>query len=487
MQDLKIVVIGAGPAGVTAAFELSKNRCHHVTLIEADTQVGGMAKTIDLWGQRVDLGPHRFFTFNHDVQRIWQDSLGKSFDVVNRLTRIFYKGKFFKYPLQVFDVAKNLGFFESTQCILSYLYAVVFPNRGELNFKSWVINRFGSRLYNKFFKTYTEKLWGIPCENLSAEFAIQRIKKLSVFEIVKAALKLSPKRHHKSLIEKFLYPHRGTGIVYENMACQIIKNGGTVRLGTKVHKVQIENRKVMGVQIQDGSILHADIVISTMPITTLVKNMDSLPSDVSIAAQALKFRNTILVYLEIDSVLLFKDQWLYVHSESLNTGRITNFRNWSPSLYGDAQSTIVCMEFWCYNEDAIWTADDESISKMANEEIKKTGLIHTEKILNNKVIRIPRCYPVYADDYKKNLNLIIRFLKNVSGLHVIGRAGSFKYNNQDHSILMGLIVAENIQGANHDSWSINNDYEYQEESRNGSLICYEHDSNQLHNNHTLVD
>jgi protoporphyrinogen oxidase len=463
----KIAVIGAGPAGMTAAYELAKEKDIQVQLFEASNAVGGMSKTINLLGQRVDLGPHRFFSSDPRVNKLWLEVVGRNYEMVNRLTRIYYNKKFYYYPLKAFNALFNMGIFSATRCVLSYAFRRFFPLKDESNFENWVTNRFGSRLYNIFFKSYTEKLWGISCRILDSDFAAQRIKKLSLYEAIKNAVFAGKGNQHKTLVDQFAYPIGGTGVVYEEMAKQFSQSGGQLSLGTPIKRVLLSGNRVTGIEDVNGKVYDGlDQVISSMPLTELVNRMEGLPDNVRQACQKLKFRNTVLIFLKIESNDLFPDQWLYLHAADLQVGRVTNFRNWSPSLYGNDSGTILALEYWCYSEDPLWAQNDQSLIGLASDEIRATGLIGNQKIVGGAVYRVSKSYPVYDNTYKENLGLVEAYLNTIENLHPIGRYGAFKYNNQDHSILMGLLAAEKIaKSKTHNLWDINTDYEYQESSK----------------------
>ena len=461
----KIAIIGAGPAGLTAAYQLAKAGLS-VEIFEASDSVGGMAKTIPLWGQLVDLGPHRFFSSDPRVNQLWLEIIGQNYSMVSRLTRIYYKKTFFDYPLKAMNALFGLGIIQSTACVLSYIHAKLFPIKDESTFEAWVTNRFGKRLFTIFFKSYSEKLWGISCKELDADFAAQRIKKLSLYEAIKAALVQSGKTKHKTLVDEFAYPHQGAGEVYQLMAKKIIEFGGKIHLKTPAQSLHPSlSGSKPALRLEDGRELVFDHLISSMPITHLVERMDA-PQNVKDHAKALLFRNTFLVYLLVDAASPFPDQWIYVHSVELQTGRITNFKNWVPSLTKNQKETILCLEYWCYDEDPMWKMDKDSLIALATKEIYQTTLIPQNTVLAGEVIRVPKCYPVYATGYRSHLDPVEQYLSKQEGLAVIGRYGAFKYNNQDHSILMGLLAAENIsKHTNHNLWDINTDYEYQESCR----------------------
>ena len=463
----KVAIIGAGPAGLTAAYELTRAGCQ-VEVFESSNAVGGMAKTISLWGQLVDLGPHRFFSSDPRVNRLWLEIIGQRYSMVSRLTRIYYQKTFFDYPLKALNALFGLGIFQSTLCVTSYLQAKLFPQKDEATFDAWVSNRFGKRLFSIFFKSYSEKLWGISCQDLDADFAAQRIKKLSLYEAIKAAVFTGgSKTKHKTLVDEFAYPHQGAGAVYDLMAEKIGNLGGQIHFNTPVDAVILGQNagEDPRIRLVNGEEKSFDHIISSMPITQLIGRMP-VPQEIKEHASQLTFRNTILVYLQVDADSPFPDQWIYVHSADLQTGRITNFKNWVPSILNGQPETILCLEYWCYDSDPLWTLDESALIAMATKEINQTGLVAGEQVKAGKVIRVPKCYPVYSTGYRKHLEPVEQYLSGLPGLSVIGRYGSFKYNNQDHSILMGLLAAENLtKGTTHNLWDINTDYEYQESCR----------------------
>ncbi len=465
MSQKKVAIIGAGPAGITAAYQLSKKEGISVDLYEASNDVGGLARSVEMWDQTVDIGPHRFFSSDKQVNSLWLEVVESDYQMVDRLTRILYGNKFYYYPLKPFDALSKLGIFEAARCMWSYGLQKFKPAPDKTNFEGWVTGRFGKRLFEIFFKTYSEKLWGISCKELDADFAAQRIKKLSLLEVVKNALKLTKKGEHKTLVDQFAYPIGGTGMVYKKMEKSIRANGGNVFLSSSVEKIVTENNKVKNIVLENGETKEYDHVISSMPLTLMVNRLNEVPENIKELSSKLKFRNTVMVYLHVDAVDLFPDNWLYIHSSDLQVGRITNFRNWVPQLYGDEKKTILALEYWCYDEDEFWSWSDDKIIELAKTETRKTNLIGDSEIHAGKVIRLPKCYPVYGMGYKENLKPIEEYLSGIEDLSVIGRYGAFKYNNQDHSILMGILAAENIaEGKSNDLWEINTDYDNYQES-----------------------
>ncbi len=463
---MHVGIVGAGPAGLTAAYALAKSGCE-VEVFEAASAVGGMAKSIDMWRQTVDLGPHRFFSHDSRVNRLWLEVAGRDYEMINRLTRILYKGQFYHYPLRPFNALGNLGLREAALCLASYAREGITPTRlgDPPSFEEWVVRRFGRRLFGIFFKTYSEKLWGIPCSDLDAYFAAQRIKKFSLLEAIKNAIGVGSTRH-TTMVDQFAYPLGGTGEIYRRMAADCEARGGRVHLNTPVRRIICEGDRAVALLLGDGRRASFDHIVSCMPITDLIAEMADVPAAVGAASARLRFRNTILVYLRIPSRDLFPDHWLYVHATDLTTGRITNFSNWGSRGHDAGNGTILALEYWCYSEDSIWREADETLVKLARDEISRCGLDGGACAVEGRVVRLKNAYPVYAKGYKTSLAVVIAHLRSIQGLSVIGRYGAFKYNNQDHSILMGMLAAQNIcDGTQHDLWAINTGDEYQESSR----------------------
>ena len=461
---MKVGIIGAGPAGITAAYELAK-RGVQVEVFEAGPHVGGLSRTLELWGQRVDLGPHRFFSKNARVNKVWHEVAAGDFKVVKRLTRILYNDKFYDYPLRPANALKNMGVSNAVSCVMSYVRQLI-RNRKIKNapttFEEWVVSMFGRKLFEMFFKSYSEKLWGISCDELDADFAAQRIKRFSLGGAMLSALGLG-RTKHMTLMEQFSHPNGGTGMIYDRMAKSVREKGGMVHLSAPVSGLTADGT---GLRFPDGVVQRYDHVVSTMPLTLMVKSLPGIPREVEVAVAKLTYRNTVLVYLRVNNPSLFPDQWLYVQSPAFQLGRITNFRNWGEELYGDSDDTILALEYWCNEDDSIWTSGDDETIALGTAELRKTGLLHHAEVLEGHVVRLPRCYPVYRTGYKHWLAPVIKYLSSVPRVIPIGRYGSFKYNNQDHSILMGLLAAENIaDNASHDLWRINTDHgEYQEKA-----------------------
>ncbi len=458
----KVGIIGAGPAGLAAAYTLGKLGVP-VDVFEAGSATGGMARTLALWDQHVDLGPHRFFSANLQVNRLWLEVVENGYRMVERQTRIFYDGRFFDYPLQFLDALAKLGPTESARCLLSYLRQTVRRQGPAANFEEWVHARFGRRLYEIFFRDYTEKVWGIGCDRLDADFAAQRIRKLSLYEAARNALAHGRGNRHATLVDRFAYPLGGTGSVYQKMADAIGARGGAVHLGAPVQRVIPRTDGLLDLELESGARRAYRHVVSTMPLTLLVQSLPDAPRQVVDACSRLRYRNTIVVYLRVEAQSVFPDQWIYIHAPELAVGRITNFRNWIPELHGHSRDTILSLELWCDPGDATWHARDGRHIARAAADLRRTGLIDGARTSAGHVLRVPYCYPVYELGYRDHLGIVREYLHTIPGLEVIGRSGSFKYNNQGHSLLMGILAAEKIALARgHDLWAINADDEYQE-------------------------
>lgn len=454
-MNKKIAIIGAGPAGLTAAYHLAEKN-YQVDIFETRKFVGGMCASINLWGAKVDLGPHRFFSSDPRVNNFWLKIIENQYKMIDRKTRIYYKNKFFDYPLKPFDALTKLGLVESIKCLISYLNTF-FIKKKLTNFEDWITKKFGKRLYEIFFRSYSEKLWGISCKKLSADFAAQRIKKFSLMEAIKSPFKNN--NIHKTLVDEFAYPNGGTGNFYEKLSEKFKKFGGNIFLDTKIEKIKYCNNEII-LEI-NNELKKYDYLISTMPINDLVSNLN--PDEITkIAIKELKFRNTLLVYLHISVENIFNDQWIYINSNDIKSGRISNFNNWQQE--NQPNHTILCFEYWFNDEDEIWN-NNNKILEVTKNDVKTLDMFDINKIQDFKIVSIKKCYPVYDTTYKENLEIVKKFLDKFTNIIPIGRYGSFKYNNQDHSILMGILASEKIIGNNKiNLWEVNTDYEFQEKA-----------------------
>ena len=459
VEKKSVVVIGAGPAGLTAAVGLLK-RGYDVSVIEAESEVGGMSKSFELWGHTVDLGPHRYFSSDTRVNKIWLESVTGAYHMVSRLTRIYYQGKYYNYPLDLKNVLGNLGIVRSLEVCISYIFRSTSVGKAD-NFENWTISRFGRQLYLMFFKTYSERLWGMSCTELDADFARQRIRKLSLFEVVKAAI-LGNSGQHKTLADVFAYPKAGSGAVYQNMAKSITELGGRIYLSQRVDKFESSDGRINSVLTTEGR-LACDYLISTMPITSLVRGLNP-DSNVRNSVAQLEFRNTVLVYLLVNQKNVFSDQWVYIHDPEVKSGRITNFSNWG--INDDLETSVLCLEYWCNDNESLWSLDNESLASIAKSDIHVAFGLSSGLVIASTVRKVYKSYPVYRCGYANHMEIIKDYLDTYENVFPIGRYGAFKYNNQDHSILMGILVCEKISGNSEiDLWSVNSDDEYQESSR----------------------
>lgn len=454
----KTVILGAGPAGLGAGLELVKNG-QEVAILEKDSQVGGLSKTINYKDYYFDIGGHRFFTKNKDVEKLWQDLLSENFIKRKRLSRIYYQKKFFKYPLEPFDALLKVGFNQGLLIGLSYLKTkIFFPFiKKEDNFAQWVSNRFGKRLFETFFKSYTEKLWGISTKDLSADWAAQRIQNLSLWRAIKDSIFKRKNKKIKTLIEEFNYPIKGPGMMYQKMA-DGIKRNGEISLNNEVKEIYYQNNLIIS-----ANGIKADYFISSIPINQFVFGLKPrVPIEILEAAKKLRFRDFVSINLIIDQENIFPDNWIYIQDPEVKLGRIQNFKNWSPALVPDQNKTSLGLEYFCFSGDNFWSSKDKDLINLAKSELEKIGLIKKEKIIEGFVIRVANAYPIYYGNYKEPLKKIIDYLKEFKNMQTVGRQGMFRYNNMDHAIYSGMLAARNILGGNYDIFNINANAEYLE-------------------------
>jgi protoporphyrinogen oxidase len=474
MQPGPVVIIGAGPAGLTAAYVLSKAGVQSIVL-EKDQTAGGIARTVNYKNYYFDIGGHRFFTKVKSVEDIWKEVLGEDLLRRNRLSRIYYNKKFFYYPLRPLNALLGLGIWNSILIFFSYLMAQLFPAKEEDTFEQWVSNRFGKRLFKTFFKTYTEKVWGISCNEISAEWAGQRVKGLSLITALKEAILKSQhsqkdkKNVIKTLIDEFDYPKFGPGMMWQAMVESIEKNGSQVCLGKAVEGIRWSGNKVEALEVkQNGQIelVHGKDFISSMPIReALQKFKPEVPKEVLEAANDLKYRDFLTVALIINKPMLFPDTWVYIHDPEVKVGRIQNFKNWSPFMVPDSNKTCLGLEYFCFEGDDLWNMPDDELIELGKKELESLGLANRDDVEDGTVVRMPKAYPVYDSTYRKSLDVVRQFFGGIDNLQLVGRNGMHKYNNQDHSMLTAMLSAENILGANHDLWAVNVEQEYHEEMK----------------------
>jgi protoporphyrinogen oxidase len=466
----KVVIIGAGPAGLTAAYQLCKAKVRSV-ILEKDRVVGGISRTVNYKGYHFDIGGHRFFTKVKAVEEMWREVLAEGqFLRRSRLSRIYYNKKFFYYPLRATNALSGLGIFNSALIFLSYLRAQLFPEKPEQTFEQWICNRFGKRLYRIFFKTYTEKVWGIPCNEIMAEWAAQRIKGLSLLAAVKSALiqkQQSKGDVIKTLIDAFDYPELGPGMMWDTVQKLVERDGSELRLDAGVEKILWSEGRVDALEVMihgKPETISGTHFISTMPIRELIQKFDPpVPDNIRKAAEALNYRDFLTVALVINQRELFPDNWIYIHDADVKVGRIQNFKNWSPLMVPDPEKTCLGLEYFCFEGDGLWTMSDADLIELGRNELGILGLASPSDVVDGSVVRMPKAYPVYDGTYAEALRVVREFLDNIPNLQLVGRNGMHKYNNQDHSMLTAMLAVKNILGANYDLWQVNAEQEYHEE------------------------
>ena len=466
----RTVVVGAGPAGLTAALELARLG-RPAVVFEADDVVGGISRSVVFQGCRMDIGGHRFYTKVPEIEALWRQILGDDLLVRERLSRIHYRGHFFDYPLKPLNALRGLGLWESARVVGSYLRAQAFPLADESTFDAWVTNRFGRRLFEIFFETYTEKVWGMRCSEISAAWAAQRIMNLDLATALRHAfLGKGGGEVVTSLIERFLYPRLGPGMMWERCRDLAAERGVETHVRTRVARVLHDGGRVRGVEVvgPDGErrLEDCSALVSSMPIGHLVEAMDPpAPAPVRAAARALRYRDFLIVGLVVGREALFPDNWIYVHSPEVRVGRVQNFKNWSPEMVSDPALSFIGLEYFVNQGDDLWTRSDEALVALGASEAERIGLLEAREVRAGTVVRMPRAYPVYDADYEAHLGVLRGFLDPLDNLYTVGRNGQHRYNNQDHSMLTGLLAARGVAGERQDVWSVNLEESFLEERR----------------------
>jgi protoporphyrinogen oxidase len=471
---VSVAIIGAGPAGLTAAYLLSKRQIP-VAVVEADpVYVGGISRTVCYKNYYFDIGGHRFFSKSQAVEDFWREILPDDFLSRPRSSRIYYSGSFFAYPLKPFDALSKLGVFESIRCVLSWLKARLFPVRNPANFQDWVSNQFGQRLFGIFFKSYTEKVWGMDCREISADWAAQRIKGLSLGTAIKNAFSRPAKKSGevvKSLISSFNYPRRGPGMMWEACAKKMQAEGGELHMGRTVAGCAYDGgTKIWRLTLRDANggeeILQAREVISSAPMRELAAAITPrLPAAVIEAAGKLRYRDFLTVALILPDRNVFSDNWIYIHDPSVKVGRIQNFKSWSPEMIPDPAMCCYGLEYFCFEGDGLWASSDEALIALAKKELEQIGLARAADVTDGCVVRQKKAYPVYDDEYARHVDTLRQeFERNYPTLHLVGRNGMHKYNNQDHAMMTAMLCVENILAGRrvYDLWQVNQDAEYHE-------------------------
>jgi protoporphyrinogen oxidase len=456
-EDPSVIIVGAGPAGLTAAYELLRLGIKSVVL-ERDAVCGGLARTINYKGYLLDIGGHAFFTKVPAVDRIWRDVLGD--DLIDRphLSSIYYQNRFFRYPVQALDALKGLGLRESLRCGLSYVLAQIVPQKPETSFEAWVANRFGRRLYQIFFQTYTEKLWGMPCNKIQADWATQRIHGLSLLSVVWNAIRPRKERDRREavnmLVPAFSYPRKGPGMMWRRMQ-EIVEFGGVeVAFRTPVERIHWEPGRVLSI-IAGGRVFAGDHFISSMPLRDLFQSLEpSPPPELQDAVNDFSYRDLIAIALIVHGRNLFADLTVYVQDPRLKMGRIQNFGNWSQDLVPDPEMSCLGLEYFCTENDGMWNLPNEGLIELGKRELISTGLVAAEHIIDATVVRVKKAYPIYDETYRRGTEAVRKFLMSVPNLQVVGRNGMHRYNHQDHSMLAAILAARNVAGDHQDLWSL---------------------------------
>lgn len=465
-ESVDVIIVGAGPAGLTAAYLLVKAGKSVVVLEANPDYVGGISRTENYNGYRFDIGGHRFYSRSAEVNAFWHEILPQGFELRQRRSRIYYNGKFYQYPLQAFQALLNLGLWRSTACMASYLKWQFFPVRPARSFRDWVSNQFGAKLFEIFFKTYTEKVWGMRCEDISADWAAQRIKSLNLARAIINSLipQKASVRNPTSLIDQFYYPRLGPGMMWETVRDKVLATGGQIILGAPVTRLERVSEGWCVTSGMAGLSIKATHVISSAPLRELMAGLVPAPQTLSNAME-LKYRDFITVALMLDAPVPFNDNWIYIHDPAVKVGRVQNFGAWSPAMLPTQNVSCLGLEYFCFEGDGLWTMTDADLIALAEHELKQLGLCGTARVMDGKVVRQPKAYPVYDDSYKFNLQAIRAELEQgYANLHVIGRNGMHRYNNQDHSMLTAMLTVKNIleEQALYDVWSVNEEASYVE-------------------------
>ncbi|AJP73225.1 NAD(P)/FAD-dependent oxidoreductase [Sphingomonas hengshuiensis] len=477
-----VAIIGAGPAGLTAAYLLTKAG-YSVSVIEKDpVYVGGISRTVEHGGFRFDIGGHRFFSKSKEVVDLWNEILPHDFIERPRMSRIYYGGRFYSYPLRAFEALFNLGLWTSSLCMASYAKAKLFPRKDVKSFEDWVVNQFGHKLYSIFFKTYTEKVWGMPCDTMSADWAAQRIKGLSLGKAVLDGLKRSLGLNRtpndgmatKTLLETFRYPRKGPGMMWDAARDRVVEGGNHVLMDHAL-KAMAYNDATQRWNVQatrgDGAVvtINAAHVISSAPMRELAGRIQPMPAAIP-AALDLQYRDFLTVALMIRSEDLFPDNWIYIHEQGVKVGRVQNFRSWSPEMVPDESIACVGLEYFCFEGDGLWRMADDDLVALATQELAQLGLADPATVVGGAVVRQEKAYPVYDEGYRDNVDALRRELEaRYPTLHLVGRNGMHRYNNQDHAMMTAMLTVKNIAaGARvYDVWNVNEDAEYHESGTEG--------------------
>jgi len=472
-KSFECCILGAGPAGFGAAVELVKHGIKNIIIVDRNLKVGGLARTEVFGGARFDVGPHRFFSKSDEINQLWRETLGTDFRPVDRLTRIFYKNKFFNYPIKAFDALVKLGPVESLHAMVSFLSAKVGSKDEPKTFEDWITQKFGRKLYETFFKTYTEKVWGIPCNQIGAEWAAQRIKGLDIIKVIKNSILGGRGNKIKTLVEQFDYPVLGAGQMYEAMSDFVTGKEVEVELGARVVKIYHQDGKITSIDVcsPNGNVskITARQYFSSIPITHFFKMLSPpISEDLKRASDALYYREHITVDLLVDGVKLFPDQWIYVHSPDVRMARVANYNNFSNAMVPQRNQVALSVEYFVFQHEDLWKKPDADLKDLAIDEMCYMGLLSKEKVQGQWVVRETESYPTYYIGFQEPYDTLKKAIDAITNLYPIGRGGMYKYNNQDHSTMSGILAARNylkLPGSPYSLWDINIDAEYHESAR----------------------
>lgn len=469
-KSCECCILGAGPAGLGAALELTKHGVADILIVDRNKTVGGLARTEVHGGVRFDLGPHRFFTKSEEINKIWLDTLGSDFRPVSRLTRIFYKDKYFNYPVKPLDVLAKLGPVESLEVIFSFAVSQAKRKEKAISFEDWMVQKFGRKLYEIFFKTYTEKVWGIPCTQIGAEWAAQRIKGLDVLQVLRNSLLGGKSGKIKSLVEQFYFPVLGAGQMYEAMCDNVVSQGAELMLGNTVVRVSRQDSTIVAIDVRDAdskvTSITAKHFFDSMPLRSLFNMLDPPESSqVMKSVEALQYRDHITVDMLVNGENLFPDQWLYVHSPDVQMARLVNYNNFSDAMVDAKNKSALSIEYFAFQNKGLWNQSDDYLKDLALTELDKIGLVKKMSVERSWVVREPEAYPVTHIGFQPHYDLLKSRMDEFTNLQPIGRAGMHQYNNQDHSIMSGILAGRNylqLPGSPYNLWDINIDAEYHE-------------------------
>ncbi len=468
MSKDRILIAGAGLAGIGCAYALSKAGKPSL-VIEKDAVPGGLSKTINFHGFLFDIGGHRFISKSEEVNGLWQGFMGDDLLRVKRSSRIYYRGKYFQYPLSFINTLWNLGMLESFFCFLSYIKSKLFKLTDEDTFENWVINRFGERLYKIFFKAYTEKVWAISCQNISSDWAKQRMRGLSFRAAAREVFWGAKNNGPKSLAKEFLYPKTGPGEFIRRLKDSVAAMGGEFVFNKTLTSINHEGGKVLSIKINDTlnngiEELPVDYLFSSIPLPLFIESLNPAPpQEILDCARNLRFRSFLVVNIILDKKNIFPDQWIYVHSAEVKIGRVQNYKNWSSGMMADQTKTSLGIEYFCSEKDMLWKLDDEGLVSFAVKELGKLGIDVENYLVDGFVVRYPNAYPIYSLDYKLHLEKIRKYLDGFVNFQTMGRGGLFRYDNSDHALLTGFNAANNYLGLDtQDIWEIDCDKDYLE-------------------------